>query len=119
MIRHFVNVELDPFKDKAICEVLFQGKVSYYVRHKKGIKKQIVKTETGKIYAGILYDKNTHYLKNDSGTFSFRNQKMLLELLGNSKTLQKFIRKKGLTIKTRYPDDIIELLSYNETLNSL
>lgn len=112
-IKQFVNIELQASAGKEIYEVLYLGKVSYYLRHKKSVQKQI-----GTTYMGKLYDSNIHYLKTENGSFSVRNKKRVLEILGHSKELKKYIRQHGLTISPKKPNHIIQLIRFSETLST-
>lgn len=112
--KHFVSLQLNGSEEAIICERIYKGEVSYFERHKKAVQKQI-----GTTYMGRLYDNNTHYLKNDRGIYSFRTKKRVLEILGNSKELKKYIRKHGLNINPKSPNDIVMLIRYSETLRTV
>jgi hypothetical protein len=107
----FVNTELIPTKGKEFYEEVYTGPCSFYIKHKKTIKKEI-----GPVYMGKLYDGNIHYLTNNTGVHQFKNKKTILQILGNSIELKKYIRKENLKINRKHPNDIVRLLVYNESL---
>ena len=113
LVKHFESIQLKTSESKEICQRIYKGKVSYYVRHKKSVQKEI-----GTVYMGRLYDSNTHYLVDENGAHSFRKKKKVLELLGNPKELKKYIRSNKLSISPKYPNDVIMLLRFAESLNA-
>lgn len=109
--KTFVNKELNTSKGKEIYEEIYNGDVSFYIRHKKSVKKEI-----GTVYMGKLYDSNTFYLYHSEQAHAFKNKKKVLQILGNSKELKDFIRKENLKIHKDYPNDIVRLLIYHQSL---
>ena len=109
-IKHFESIYLNESEGKEICQRIYRGKVSYYVRHKKAVQKEI-----GTVYMGRLYDSNIHYLVDEKGAHSFRKKKKVLEVLGGQKELKKYIRSNKLMISPKY---VTLLLRFAETLKT-
>ena len=109
--KTFVYKEIDSSKGKEIYEEVYKGEISFYIKHKKSVKKEI-----GTLYMGKLYDDNTFYLYDAQQTRSFKNKKKILQILGYSKELKTFIRKENLIIHKNYPNDIVRLLVYHQSL---
>jgi hypothetical protein len=107
----FVYKELNLSKGKEIYEEVYKGEVSFYIKHKKSVKKEI-----GTVYMGKLYDNNTLYLQDAQQSYSFKNKKNILHILGDSEELKTFIRKENLRIHKNYPNDIVRLLVYHQSL---
>ena len=107
----FVFKELNASKGKEIFEEVYKGEVSFYIKHKKSVKKEI-----GTVYMGKLYDDNTFYLHDSQQIFAFKNKKKVLDILGNSKEIKDFIKRELLRIHRNYPNDIVRLLVYHQSL---
>lgn len=107
----FVFKELNAAKGKEIFEEVYNGEVSFYIKHKKSVKKEI-----GTVYMGQLYDNNIFYLHDSRQSVAFKNKKKVLDILGNSKELKDFIRSEHLKIHRNYPNDIVRLLVYYQTI---
>lgn len=110
-LKTFVKRTLPNTKGEDFYEEVFKGTVSFYIKHKKSVNKEI-----GTVYMGKLYDSNTLYLVDKNGANTFHSKKKLTQLLGNSKLLKKYIREHNLSINKENPSDIVLLLNYNEEL---
>ncbi len=109
--KSFIHKELVLSKGKEFFEEVYSGTTSFYIKHKKLIKKQI-----GGTYMGSLYSDNTFYIVDSAGVHSFRNKGRLFDILGYNKELKKFIKKENLQINKDHPKDIVKLLMYYEIL---
>lgn len=107
----FVFKELNTSKGKEIFEEVYKGEISFYIKHKKSVKKEI-----GTVYMGKLYDDNSLYLYDSQHSFAFKNKKNVVNILGNSKEIKDFIRREHLKINRKYPNDIVRLLVYHQSL---
>lgn len=110
-LKTFVKTKLPNTKGEDFYEEVFKGSVTFYIKHKKSVNKEI-----GTIYMGKLYENNTFYLVDKNEAYTFHNRKKLTQLLGNSKLLKKYIRQHNLSINKNNPSDIVFLLNYNEEL---
>lgn len=110
-VKTFVKTKLPDTREEDFYEEVFSGSVSFFIKHKKMVNKEI-----GTTYMGKLYDSNILYLVDKNQTNTFHNKKKLTQLLGNSKVLKKYIRQNNLSINKNNPADIVLLLNYNEEL---
>lgn len=109
--KTFVYSKIDPSKGKEIYEKVYEGEVSFYIKHKKSVKKELYDIDMSK-----LYDNNSYYLCTPTDAYSFKNKKKVLQILGNSKELKNFIRQENLRIHKNHPNDIVRLLVYHQSL---
>lgn len=110
--KSFIHKELVLGDGKEFFEKVYSGTVSFYIRHKKWIKKNI-----GEGYMGTLYTNNNFYIGDSAGVHLFRKKGRLLDILGSSKELNKYIRKENLKINKKHPEDIVKLLMHFENLS--
>ncbi|NQU52940.1 MAG: hypothetical protein HQ522_10425 [Bacteroidetes bacterium] len=110
--KSFIHKELVLGDGKEFFEKVYSGTVTFYIKHKKWIKKNI-----GAGYMGTLYSNNKLYIVDAAGVHLFRKKGGLLDILGSSKELNKYIRKENLKINKKHPEDIVTLLMHFENLS--
>ncbi|MCY1722773.1 hypothetical protein OU798_20655 [Prolixibacteraceae bacterium Z1-6] len=109
--KMFVVEELVPGNGTQIYEKVQSGAISFYIKYRKSVKNEIQGD-----YLGKIINNNIYYLVDEQGVHAFKNKKQVLDILGNTKALKKYIRKENLVINRKKPEDIVRLLVYNELL---
>lgn len=109
----FVYTELEENAGKDFYEIVYAGTVSFYIKHKKSVRKQIENN-----YKGVLYPNNQLYLKKDGQIFHFYSKSKLLDVLGNKKVLRSYISKTRLKINKKNTEDIAALLVYYDGIKT-
>lgn len=112
--KHFFEyVELPGIRGKSLYERAIVGKLKLYIKPLKRI--QVKSTGKGQ---GEFINFYEYYLGTENGYINFHSKNQFVKLLATHSTeLSRFIRRNNLRINPSYPDDIMAVLRYFDSLN--
>jgi hypothetical protein len=105
--------ELDGIKGTALYENASQGKIRFYIKPIKKIELRSVRDGSGE-----YYDRYEYYLKGSEGFVRVTSKGQLIKLLQTHEDLLKrYIRDHNFKLSDRNPENIIDLISYCNSLD--
>lgn len=100
-------------KAESIYTKVYSGKTSFYIQYKKEINK-VVKDQ----YTGEYLFKARMFIRHNNSISPIDSKSQMLTLLGDHKNeIKKFMRSQGIKFDRKFPENLIPVFEYYDSLN--